>query len=68
MQAESAPCAAQEPISVMPSPLNAQGAASPLLQIVADTSVPLLALVIVSVAGRPVWPTVESVGNRRRHR
>ena len=63
MQAESAPCAAHEPMSVMPSEPGAHGAASPLLQMVADTSLPVFALMIVSDAGSFVSPTVEFVGN-----
>ena len=48
----------------MPSVFDGHdGAGSALLQIVADVSVPVLALTSVSEAASPVWPTVEFVGN-----
>src|SRR4051794_209964 len=50
-------------MSAMPSPSIGHGARSLLLQIVAETSAPVLALESVTDAGRPESPTCEVVGN-----
>jgi hypothetical protein len=58
----SGPCAPQELVIVMPSPESGHGHISLALQIVAETSAPVLALTIVTDAASPVWPTCELVG------